>query len=464
MSRKPSTSASKTTPPQAATPPVSVELAPSASSSRGRFVAFGPLLLFGFLYVLLTLGLMTRVPQGLPPDENEHLEYVAYVAQHGRLPLFTRHGGNGPGFEFHQPPAYYTLGALAYRVAPPGARLLVVRGVSLACGLGVLALAWAGVGALFPNRREVQTLVVGLLALSPWHQGMGAGVNNDALAGLVGAAIFWAVARLGARPGGLFAPLLLGALAGLAVLTKATVMLLVPVCLGAAWQFAPKKTGARVRDVLTCGAVMLAMCGPWLWRNAALYGDPLALGAISERFAHNGSSIENFRSVDALTYGRAVGQILLCTAFGILGGPNTALRYLTPFSSRGPIGLQALNPLAAFSILLLILVCALASLCAILGFVRELRELKSWPAPAKRAGLWWLLGALLVIAWLLRFNMQFFQAQARYLQPTIVPLALAFALGWRNLFARRARVFAIAFGVVLVTITLWNIFGWRTLN
>jgi hypothetical protein len=251
------------------------------------------------------------------------------------------------------------------------------------------------------------------------------------------AAIFLTVARMAARPGRPFDAALLGLLAGLAVLSKGTALVLVPVCLGASWHFGARNTSSRARDVLLCGAVALAVCGPWLWRNQTLYGDPLALGAISERFRFIASRVENFRGVPADTYVRALSLVLFCTFWGIGGGPNTALTLLNPFGSRGPIGLLRLGAWTTFGTLLLLLSCALACACALLGLLRAFRNASSWPQPAKRALAWWALGILLVAGAWLRFNFVQFQGQARYFHPPCCRLLSLFAMGWRELWGRR---------------------------
>jgi hypothetical protein len=210
--------------------------------------------------------------------------------------------------------------------------------------------------------------------------------------------------------------------------------------------------------------VAVLLCGGWLARNAVLYGDPLAVRIFDAAFASSASR-RDFLQAATGAYGweyfRAWLMICFATCWGCFGGPNTAIAMLNPFGSRGP-------RFEAFSVLPVMFFPAAATLAALFGFAKwKWREWKSPALPilSKIALLWWGVALLLAVAVLFRFNLTYFQAQARYLHPALLPMALVFALGWREVFGegRMLRVFAIGFGAILVLLTLWNAFGWKTL-
>jgi hypothetical protein len=194
--------------------------------------------------------------------------------------------------------------------------------------------------------------------------------NNDAMAGLAAAAVFHQIAQIGARGWRTRDAAILGLLCGLGILSKSTSLVLAIAAFGAAWQFSGMSTAQqrvldatnaenkpgeveeqgsgitpRLRAALLLIFAALLVCGPWMARNQILYGDFLALGAISQRFENIGSRTWMFfaSGIPLDTYLRAVALILFCTAWGFFGGPNTALGMLNPFGTHGPVQLLAMG-------------------------------------------------------------------------------------------------------------------------
>jgi len=429
------------------------------------------------LYCVLTLLLIMRVPVGAAPDELAHLEYVKHLATQSTLPVFKTVGGSDPGYEFHQPPLYYAVCAPLWQAAGERGGPHFCRLVSLLCGALTLVLLWRAVAALFPNKSNLPPLATGFAALWPLHQGVGASAGNDALAGLICAAIFAVIARASNRAWQTRDAILLGILTGLGLLTKTTCLAIGLVAMGAAWSLArqgesdaTRETGSTRRAILQpCLALAVALLfgGWWLARNQMRYGDPFALGAFNAAFGKTSPGPAMFLAagVSLLDYLRITASILFCTAWGFFGGPNTAIRYLNPFGTQGPP--PALLPVVRV-MLVPMLICAAASGIALWGVSRWVRTWRDCMAGTRAALAWWFIGLLLVaLAWA-QFNTRYFQAQARYFHPALLPLALAFALGWRQALGdfwkgRALWIFSILFGCTLAALTLANAFGWRTL-
>ena len=434
-----------------------------------------PLLIFAF--VALTCTLIWRVPLNAAPDEAAHFLYVERLAQTHQLPVFEAKSANEPGYEFHQPPLYYAVCALFWNAAGAGAQNYLCRVVSMVCGALTLLLLWRTARLIFPQRPRVAVIATGFAALWPLHIGVSASAGNDAMAGLVCAAIFFGIARLftvaSTRTRDF---LILGALCGLGILTKTTCLVVCVAALGASW-FAAKHSDEKKMSppyaLFLVAAAMLAIGGFWLVRNVSLYGDPLAQGVFNRAFSQSSPGPQMFFAggVEVSTYLRALLTILFCTFWGIFGGPNTAINMMNPFGSRGP-------KFEAFNAMPVMLLCLVATVLALWGLARFARDWKAQSLNLRRVLAWFALGTLgVVLAWA-QFNTHYFQAQSRYFHPALLPLAIFFALGWLQLFAPPLRVengeseektpptFFIAttiFALTSLAISLWNILGWKTL-
>jgi 4-amino-4-deoxy-L-arabinose transferase-like glycosyltransferase len=420
-----------------------------------------------FIYCALTLLLIVRVPLGAAPDETNHIYYVEHLASVRALPVFKPEGGNAnPGYEFHQPPLYYTLCAVLWSQTGAGVQNYLCRIVSLVFGTATLILLWHAMRAALPGQPNLTILATGVAALLPLHQAIGAAASNDAAAGFFCALIFLLIARGTAEKWTTATSIWMGLAIGLGILSKMSCLSVGIVGLGAACHIAWRQSEppARWKHVLPTFAIVatvsILVCGWWLVRNTSLYGDPLAMKVFEEAFGNSSSRTAAFleRGTPLTTYIRALLLAMFCTTWGLFGGVNTALGILNPFSSRGPLpeAIPALLPMA---------VLALTTVAVIAGLIRWTKENDT--PPAQRAvWLWWLLGTLVVwLAWL-SFNLSYFQGQARYVHPSLVPLVGAWAIGWYTIaFAspKRGWVLSGLFALLLIGLTLWNGLGWQTL-
>jgi hypothetical protein len=210
----------------------------------------------------------------------------------------------------------------------------------------------------------------------------------------------------------------IGALIGLALLTKNYGALLPPV----AWLallLAARRDGGwdwpgffRRAAILT--GVALAIGGWWLVRNQLLYGDPLAMRALLEQAHGKGEPTPAMlMAAFDLTWIEYVVAYPLWWTFrsfwGILGEMNV---FFPPAVYLALLGVSA------------------AVLVGVVLFMRE--EWRRFPAWQRRV--MWVLGAtlLLVLISYIRYNTELFQAQARYLFPALPIFAKDFALGVRR--------------------------------
>ncbi len=292
------------------------------------------LLLVFFVGVGMTYGLVT--PCFEAPDEWSHLSLVRYFATHRALPppVVPDRRAGGPDvdwfLEYHDPPLYYApplyhalaalltawvdMNDLPHLIVPspswevgwaPQAdsdprnknvfahraeetvmqsgtvrAAYLLRMVSLGLGTVTVLCTYALVRLLWPDRSFLALGAAAFVASNPQFLFVSAGVTNDNLLNaLFGLCLVLAVRFV--RDGTSWWHWAgLGALVGLALLTKQSGLLLLPVGLLAIWQrYAqePRRWSLIAGRGISFILPALAVGGWWYARNALLYGDLLGL-------------------------------------------------------------------------------------------------------------------------------------------------------------------------------------------
>ncbi len=359
-----------------------------------------------------------------PPDEGAHFGYVEYLADRRAFPVFDDPGGM---YEAHQPPLYYLSCVPAYLIGralsesvglpqPNDLPLLLIRCWSVLIGAGVIYAVYVLGLSLLGGRRAAALLAAGLTAFLPMHLVNQSGITNDGLAELlVTVSFIWAV-RV-ARDLTLRDCAVLGALSGLSVMVKSNALFLFVVA-GAAMVIALRKREDQaaagvelIRGYATFLGVALLICGGWWIRNQILYGDPLAHGVFVELFSKDRATPEYFlqRGMTGIGYLMMIAWGTALSFWGVFGQANVYMPewfYLCGWTLGAVV---------------------------IVGLVRS--ALRGTPPWAVDRGGWIVaaLGLALIVAFYLRFNMIFYQVQARYIFTGIGPLAIAMAAGWLGL-------------------------------
>lgn len=153
-----------------------------------------------------------------------HGAYIGGIYWDGRFQL-------PHGFTNH-PPLYYGLSALLWKLIPESASshtvLFILRLLNVAAGLGTAAALWSSARTLFPARPHVGYYALVLTLFLPMLIGPSALLGNQILCTALGAAAIALLLRCLDTPSPRGA-LLAGAVAGLGVLTKMSVGLVVGV-------------------------------------------------------------------------------------------------------------------------------------------------------------------------------------------------------------------------------------------
>lgn len=393
-----------------------------------RWVSNAPLLLVG-AHCLLALAYNFATPFGNngyanTPDEGAHFQYVAYVAQHWRLPVFE--GYEGVGYEAHQPPLYYFLAGIVSLLT--GGEGKAVRLLSTLCSAGVVWLTWRIARLLFPTNFWLGVSATAFVAFLPMHIAIGSAVGNDALTNLLFASVLYAFA-LPIQANATHEGLRVGVLMGLALLTKATALVLIPlVMLGFALRFW-RSWRSMVYGWMVTFILAGVISGWWFVRNAILYDDPLLQKTFVSVFAGTAKAQDFYnQGMSGWDYTRLVADWTFRSFWFAYGTPQTART-----------GLPNFLPDQVYWGLMVWCALALTGLLA--------RAISSWKQRSIQIlghtrNLWLILGAVLiglVLGSFILFVRIFFQTQGRYFYPALVPIALFLILGWEHLFPHSRR-------------------------
>lgn len=448
--------------------------------------------------VAVFVGLATLysaiVPLGEGPDEPGHAAYVFFLAREGRLPDQRRDEVPGEG---HQPPLAYGLAAPLLAWLPReqrsfdlpgnprftwagGAELNavahgsreywpwrgavlawhVLRLVSVGLGAATVMLTYLAANALHhrlqiangrfdPERSTIDTrqskiplLATVLVAFNPQFLFVSALVTNDALLTALSAVLLWLVlqpARQARRPSGVLGhALLIGVVLGLALLTKQSALILVPVALLAVLERSIAAERARspqhVVALLVCLAATLLVCGWWYQRNLRLYGDLFGLTLFQAEFA-----TQAFDARSLAAWGSALEQLhsSFWARFGWMNVPAPAW----------VIGLFGLIELVAAA-----------------GWLRSMLPVgQPGRGMAGRVALAWplLLLPLLAGAWLVSFALTagLVAWQGRLLFPALPALAIVLALGLQLAAGKRVGMIAWLVPTAGCLLAIWLPFG-----
>ena len=409
------------------------------------------------LLVCAVLGTLYAActPPWQAPDEPAHYNYIRALAEERALPVIEEGDYNQEylsrltsqkfppelsiaplRYEDHQPPLYYLLAVPVYLLFD-GA-LFPLRLFSVVLGLFLLTVVHRLVRDLFPDRPFLALAAVVLIAFLPQHVAMTAAVNNDTLAELVLATALWLSIRPHPRPW------VLGAVVGLALLTKTTAYVALPVALMAlCWTGKNREQASadfrafrafRAYRVLRALFAAFLLAGPWLLRNVTVYGwtDPLGLAwhnAVVQGQPRTAEWLAQYGPVGlALRFLRTTFQSFW-GQFGWMGVPMHPPVYLA---------------LAALSLLLG---------AGFLAWWLDRRRPRLTPLQRRGVVLLALSASLTVISYLW-YNLTFVQHQGRYLFPALVPLALAGALGLEWWADRRVGVLLLGVGLMGIPLAI----------
>jgi 4-amino-4-deoxy-L-arabinose transferase-like glycosyltransferase len=281
------------------------------------------LLVVSGLYVCLSLAYSLANPPFEANDEVAHYLYIRHLIRQRRLPI--QRIPAGKDYQNHHPPLYYLVGMLAsfwvddsdlasiterknafwgydpwtvgrdnknqFLYAPfqrfPGSgsvyRLRLVRLVSTLLGLGTVLATYRAAREVFPDEGHVALGALAFVAFHPMFLYLSGSINNDNLMVFWGACSTWGLMRLLRRGFSWSRILTLGAVLGLALITKISAVFLFPaVAVGlslAAWRW--RAWRQLWQAGLVIGYAILLLSGWWFLRNWLVYGEATGMGILA---------------------------------------------------------------------------------------------------------------------------------------------------------------------------------------
>jgi Flp pilus assembly protein TadD len=387
----------------------------------------------GSLWIALYANNAPRIPLDVGFDAMDHLEYIDKVQSTGALPRA------GEGWQTYQPPLFYAASALALKLtgastAAPRARW-VLRALTFAGGLALVALVLAAASRIFPLRSDAQALALLFAAFLPMHLVLFHYIGNEAFAApLVTLSSLIFLKTLSRGPSARD-HVWLGAALGLALLAKFSALLALPPIL--AVLLGRGVLEGRGREALRNAALVLGVCGlvsGWHFARVAMsYGHPL-VGNWDERLGFAWWQDPGLRTPGDYLRGaqafahpwlagfQGVNEGLIATLFGdsLSGGAPTV--------AEGPPWNRELVA-AGYGLALL------PALLLLIGFLRAVIDLVRRPS-----AVWvFLLGCLATgIAGLYYMTLKvpaYTVVKLFYAQVLILPLCALFALGGEQVLA-----------------------------
>ncbi len=368
------------------------------------------------------------------PDERQHANYIGYIANEHAFPVFKPGDPNlYESYQSHQPPLYYLLSAGWAKVTGSSATTLPASGMRIRwfnCFIGAMGVLGVAMLALWGTKSEkIVFMATAFAALLPMNVALSGAISNDPLLICL---CTWCLAFMAkmARNGWTLRDGLLCALfAGLSLLTKTTALALLPVVMLCILMIPAKNSYERLGRAFGLCALAIAIASPWLIRNMNLYGDPFAIKAFNQAFVGNPKAADFIARMGFANYWRQDLYFTMCSFFGIFG-------YWEIWLDQ-----------SVYNVMGIILGCFF------IGWYLSLR-----PNPdLKQFHLINGVFLFLIIALFIRFNMQYFQAQGRYIMPAVGPIAVGVGCAVDFFSKKRAVLVAGLLALALLGLNLWVI-------
>lgn len=369
-------------------------------------------------------------------DEVAHLGYLATIANEHRLPTFddtlpsalegySRFTLDWPAlYTANHPPLYYLVAWPAYAISGSDylSQLYSVRLVSVPLFLLTIWLTYLIARMVFPANDLVIIGATAVVAFQPQLGFEGAIINNDMLAIMLGTLILYLSVRAVFAGLTIRSALAIGVVCGLGLLTKATLMALLPIvaaiCLWSRWprpwsQVRQREwiTGTLARAVLIIGPT-IALAAPWYIYLRQTYGDFTAFEATQKLQGDWNHPAGTFTD---LLFSRSFHEERVHETWGYFG--------------------WRLIPLETSQLAVVYIMMLLSGIGLLVGAYRWLTHIRAdgWPARATYQGrqvvaVASLAGASVVMyGAMVYFGTMFLLTQARYFFP-ILPAAIILAV------------------------------------
>lgn len=313
------------------------------------------LILICICYIGVAVNFAVQTPPWQAPDEPAHYNYIAHIATQGTLPVLHKDDYNEAyrsflvsnrfppdedisslRYESYQPPLYYFLGAIVYRLGDGS--LLSIRLFGIWLGVAIILLQYFTLEMVFPDKPLIVLGATAFVAFLPMHVAVTAAVTNDILAELLVIAqimilLAWMrgqlhQAQVESKPDRQQRLLLLlGITLGLGLLTKIYAYAMVPLCTLAVvtlvWatdrSWSALLRGCRLSLYLLVPALLMGL--PWWIRSVQLYGawDFLGLQWHDQVVAGQPTTTEWLAKYGVVAYSERAFELTFRSFWGVFG-------------------------------------------------------------------------------------------------------------------------------------------------
>ncbi len=398
------------------------------------------LVLIFILIAYLSIGtaFALQTPAWQAPDEPAHYNVVKSIAVTHELPTlqfgdydqtynedFTRTPQNTATksidplrYENYAPPLYYLLAAPVYTLTDGW--IVALRLFSVVLGGGLVVVAYLIAVEVFPHQLQLALGTAAFVAFVPQHLAMMSAVNSDSLSELLVALVVWQALRLFRSAEISKRQLIgLGVTLGFGLLTKSTFYYTaVPI--------------AFVAVVLHSRPTRSAVSWSWVIRHLSLIFIPALLIAaplwLRNLVVYGGFDVMGLARHNAVVVGQPTTAQWIVD-HGV-GGLLQHFFTTTYQSFWGQFGWMAV-PMPDREYVIL----GVLSGIALIGWGWWLiaRSKKQEARQNQHGGLLLALLFVLTVGGYLYYNLTFVQHQGRYLFPALIPIGLAFSIGWDHI-------------------------------
>jgi hypothetical protein len=195
------------------------------------YLVFRPasiLALFIIIWLILFIHNSGRIPLYLGFDAIEHLKYIKYILTHHSLPLPTS------GWQMYQPPLFYLLSAVVIKLAnlflPLTKMIYAIKLIPFLSGLGQILISYFAARLVFRDQPISQMIVIVFTALIPMNIYCSHYLSNESLSAFfIGLSLYLTLKIIIQKRSSITTFWLLGMSIGMGLLTKITILLLIPV-------------------------------------------------------------------------------------------------------------------------------------------------------------------------------------------------------------------------------------------
>jgi hypothetical protein len=201
-------------------------------------------------------------------DGRAHVGYIRYVASKWQVPL------PHEGWQMYQPPLYYFVAAIIYRLVGTSNGLEVVQFMSMLIGIGNLCFSWLILRELFKKDPLIQLLGLSVAAFLPMCIYMNPHIGNEVFTGSLISLATYLIIKYGFKAQIKIQHIfLIGIVVGLALLSKYTAFFIfVSITLVLMMRLIKKKY--EIRNLIIFLVIVFAVSG-WLYiRNTVKFNDP----------------------------------------------------------------------------------------------------------------------------------------------------------------------------------------------